>query len=156
MSRRPAFRALPLAVAIALAAALAGCTGPAADDSPAASAPAADAAGDEGQSTSDACAIVQKSIDGATSTFASADPADPASVVTALESASAELGTISAQVTNDDVAALLPPLRDMFAQAAEAMAAMADGDVSRAGDISALSAQFQESAAAYQELCETG
>ncbi|MCK6066631.1 MULTISPECIES: hypothetical protein [Microbacterium] len=156
MRRRPALRALPLAVAIALTAALAGCTAPAADDSPAASTPAADAAGNEGQSTSDACAIVQESIDGATATFASADPSDPASVVTALESASAELGTISAQVTNDDVAALLPPLRDMFAQAAEAMAAMAEGDVSRAGDISALSARFQESAAAYQELCETG
>ncbi|KAA9144444.1 hypothetical protein F6B41_32785 [Microbacterium lushaniae] len=156
MSRRHPLRALPLVAALALTAALAGCTGPSAGGSPAASTPAADTPGDGGQSTSDACGIVQQSIDSATSSFADADPADPTSVVTALESASTELGTISAQVTNDDVAALLPPLRDMFAQAAEAMAAMAEGDVSRAADVSALSAQFQESAAAYQELCETG
>lgn len=152
MHVRPALGAIVLVVALALT----GCAGsPAVGDAGAASAPA-DRPGDDGQSTGDACAIVQTSIDEATAAFSSASPSDPAAVVEALKAASAELVSVSEQVTNDEVAALLPPLRDMFAEASEAMAALSAGDVTRMADIARLSTSFQEAAGAYQELCAAG
>jgi FAD/FMN-containing dehydrogenase len=140
----------PLALVTVLL--MSGCTGAPQPSSSTAS----DAPGDDGQSIADACAIVQSSIDEATSAFSSASPEDPGAVVSALQEASAELAEVAPQVTNDEVAALLAPLGDMFAQAAEAMEALGRGDVTRVGEISELSGSLQESAAAYQELCAAG
>lgn len=148
MTRRYAPAALALGVLLLLSA----CTG--APSAP--SSARADAHGDEGQSTADACAIVQESIDEATGAFAGASPDDPAAVVEALRSASTRLGEVAPRVTNDEVAALLTPLGNMFTQAAESMEALAGGDVSRMAEIAELSTSFQESAAAYQELCAAG
>lgn len=154
MNARHALGTLALLAALVVT----GCTAspaPASTTSPATASPA-DETGDGGQSTADACAIVAESVDSAIAAFASASPDDPAAVISALQAASRELVTVSERVTNDDVAALLPPLRDMFGEASEAMKAVADGDLARVADVSRLSGAFQEAASAYQELCATG
>jgi hypothetical protein len=145
-------RLAALALAAALSAGLVACSAPAAD-STAAPTVAADELGDAGQSAADACTIVRGSIDSATEAFSSATADDPASVVDALRTASKELSTVSSQVTNDEVAALLPPLQDMFATASEAMEAVASGDVTKLAEVGELAGDLQGSVTQFQELC---
>jgi hypothetical protein len=152
MSRR--LSALALAAALMLS--LTACTAPGADPATGSTPGAADQPGDAGQSTADACAIVQGSIDDATAAFSEASVDDPATVVEAMQAASAELETVSAQVTNDEVAALVPSLRALFDQAAEAMDALASGDVTRLGEINETAESFTETTARFQELCANG
>lgn len=142
-------RRIPAAILLGVAVLLGGCTAAGSGSSSS----RADAPGDEGQSTAEACTIVRETVDEATTAFASASPDDPAAVVDALQSASARLAEVAPRVTNDEVAALLTPLGDMFTRAAEAMEALAGGDVTRMMEISELSTSLQESAAAYQDLC---
>jgi hypothetical protein len=113
----------------------------------------ADAPGDDGQSAADACSIVRSSIDSATEAFSSATADDPSSVVEALRTASEGLATVSGEVTNDEVAALLPPLQEMFVTASDAMEAVASGDVARLTEIGELAGDLQESVTRFQELC---
>jgi len=158
-------RAARLLAALALAATatfgLSACTGspdapPAATGSGGgASAPAGsgDESGDGGQSTADACALVQDTISTATDDFQSASPEDPGAVADSMTAAAEQLGTISADVTNDQVAAVVPELRDMFTQASEIMRAVADGDMSRVGDLTELGTRFQETGQRFADIC---
>lgn len=143
-----------VALALALAAGLAACSGSAAgENTPEVT---RDQAGDQGQSTADACALVQGSIEEAGEAFASASADDPSSVVDAMRAASDELVSVSAQITNDEVAALLPSLSEMFAQASEAMDAVASGDATRLGEIGEAFGTFEATSARFQELCASG
>lgn len=112
-----------------------------------------DRPGDDGQSTADACALVQESIEEATADFESAATADPAAAVEAMRSAAERLGETAAQVTNDEVAALLPSLESMFSEVGEVMNAIAQGDASRVGDLSELGTKFRETSETFQEVC---
>ncbi len=121
-------------------------------DSAGASQPA-DAAGDDGQSTADACALVQSTITEATDEFENASADDPGAVVDAMTSAAEKLTASTSQITNDQVAALLPALRDMFTKTGDVMEAVAAGDLSKIEDLSSLSTQFQETSEAFQKVC---
>lgn len=135
---------------------LTGCTGaPAGSSSSGASGASqpADAAGDNGQSTADACALVQSTITEATDGFENASADDPGAVVDAMKSAAEKLTASTSQITNDQVAALLPSLRDMFTKTGDVMEAVAAGDMSKLEDLSSLSTQFQETSEAFQKVC---
>ena len=112
-----------------------------------------DQPGDEGQSTADACALIQQSIQQATEEFESAVTTDPATAAQAMTSAAERLADTASEVTNDEVAALLPALQDMFAQMGEVMGDMATGDASEVDELSRLGAEFRETSEAFQEVC---
>jgi hypothetical protein len=112
-----------------------------------------DQPGDQGQSKEDACALIQQSIDDATGEFESIPTSDPAAVVEAMRSAAAELSETATQITNDEVAALVPSLQDMFTQVAEVMDAVVRGDASKVNELSELGEQFQATSEAFQQVC---
>lgn len=130
------------------------CTGsPAAGPASSPTSQSADAPGDAGQSTADACALIQESIQDATAEFESVTSADPAAVVDAMSSAAERLSETATEVTNDEVAAVLPGLQAMFAEVADVMDAVAQGDLTQADELSQLATRFQETSDAFQEVC---
>ena len=70
-----------------------------------------------------------------------------------MRSAAAELSETATQVTNDEVAALLPSVQDMFSQVAEVMDAVVQGDVTKVDELSELGAKFRATSEAFQEVC---
>jgi hypothetical protein len=133
---------------------LAGCTTGPTDTSSTQSGASqnADEAGDGGQSTADACALVQETISSATSDFEEGAE-DPAAVGEAMNAAAEKLSGVASQVTNDEVAALLPSLQEMFVKAGEVMAAVSGGDMSKVEDLTELGSTFQETSEALQDIC---
>lgn len=150
----PAFARRLAAIALAATAVLglAACTATA---SPATSGATTsqDAPGDGGQSVQDACALVQDTIADVTSDFESAGTGDPAAVVDSVKTAAQKLADTSSQITNDEVAAILPSLQDMFTQVGETMTAIVEGDVTKLDDLSGLGDSFQTTTQKFQELC---
>ncbi len=112
-----------------------------------------DEPGDEGQSKEDACALIQQSIEDATQEFESAPSDDPAAVVDSMKEAAVRIADTAGKITNDEVAAIVPSLQAMFAEAGEVMEAVASGDVSKVEDLSQLGTRFQETSDAFQEIC---
>ncbi|WP_322409707.1 hypothetical protein [Microbacterium invictum] len=112
-----------------------------------------DASGDGGQTTEDACLLISDSITEATTEFQEASADDPGAVAEAARAAADSLASAASQVTNDEIAALLPELQDMFTQTAEVMDAVAGGDVSQIGDAAEIGESFQVTVTKFQELC---
>ena len=148
LARRIAVFAFAASAALGLAA----CTSSPTSPPPRASANA-DAPGDEGQSVQDACALVQDTISEATGEFEDVGAGDPAAVVESIKAAADRIAAASSQVTNDQVAAILPSLQDMFAKVGDTMTAIVGGDVTKFEDLSALSESFQETTQKFQEIC---
>jgi hypothetical protein len=154
MHRAPgiARRIAALAVAVGAVCGLPACT--AAPPAPTVSGTESrDRPGDEGQSTADACALIHEDIQAAVEEFEGLSTADPASVFGAMQSAAEKLSDTAAQITNDEVAALLPPLQDMFARVSDVMEAISRGDVTRAGELAELRPEFERTSRAFQEVC---
>ncbi|MFH8250573.1 hypothetical protein ACH3VR_09445 [Microbacterium sp. B2969] len=148
MNRRIA--ALTLAAVALLG--LTACT--ATPDSSASSSPtSSDAPGDEGQSVADACSLIQDTITQATREFSDAATEDPAAVVAAMRSAADKISAAASQITNDDVAAILPDLQAMFAKTAEVMQGIVQGDVSKLDELTALGDSFKETSQRFEDLC---
>ncbi|GAA1927728.1 hypothetical protein GCM10009775_19770 [Microbacterium aoyamense] len=149
IARRLALVALTATAAFGLAACTSSST-----PSPEPTSVSSDAAGDDGQSVEDACALVQGTITEVTSGFEDlGEGADPAAVVDSVQAASQKIGEVSSQITNDEVAAIVPSLQDMFAQVGETMTAIVEGDVSKLDDLSALGESFQTTTQRFQEVC---
>lgn len=156
MLRTAAARSIAaITIAVVATFGLAACTGsPTGGSSRSAGASGnVDTPGDEGQSTADACALIQQTISDATAEFESASSDDPTQVVESMKAAAEKLSAAAATVTNDDVAALLPSLQEMFGKAAEVMQAIVDGDTSKLGDLSELGTDFQATSEKFQEIC---
>lgn len=140
---------------------LVGCTGDAEPDTAATAATAEDestgqsqdAPGDDGQSVEDACAVIAQTITDATAEFEGGDADDLAAVAEAMEAAAAELATEAGAITNDEVAALVPDLQQMFAEAGEVFVGLGEGDASGVEDLEEIGTRFQETGAAFEELC---
>ena len=148
MSRRIA----ALAVAVAVAFGLSACTGAPAGTGPT----GADSPGDDGQTVAEACTLVQDTITQAASEFEQAAQQDPSTVVAAMQAAAEKIGSTASQVTNDQVAALLPSLQDMYGQVGDIMQALGDGDVTKVADLARVGTDFQETTQAFQDLCAAG
>ncbi|QIG38441.1 hypothetical protein G5T42_02235 [Microbacterium sp. 4R-513] len=152
MNRRIAIVSLSAAVLLGLA----GCTLPSTNGAATSSEPSSTASttsSADGQSVEDACALIQDTIAEATDEFGKAATEDPAQVVEAMKSAADKLTDAASQVTNEDVAALLPDLQEMFAKTAETMQGIVDGDVSKLEDLTSLGDEFQDTSQRFQELC---
>ncbi len=130
-----------------------GSAQPSAPSSSAGTPRAEDSAGDQGQSTADACRLIQDTIEQASAEFDNVSNEDPAALVDAMEAAAQQLADASSQITNDEVAALLPSLQQMFSDIADVMGALAEGDASRIAEVQELGASFQETSTRFQELC---
>lgn len=114
------------------------------------SAPPADG---DGQSAADACARIQDTFQKAVDDFADAATGDPAAVADAMNDAAQNIRDAAAEVTNADVAAILPELEELFATTAEVMQGIVEGDVSAIGELAALGERFQDASARFEELC---
>lgn len=115
-----------------------------------------DAAEGDGQSVDAACALIQDTITEATEEFSDASTEDPAAVVEAMEAAADKLQAAASQISNEDVAAMLPDLQEMFDKTAEVMQGILDGDVSKISELSELSEEFADTSRRFQELCAAG
>lgn len=153
-------RMAALAISAVALLGLTACTGsPTASESsdPSSSASAAtgtdDASGSDGdQTTAEACQLVQDTITEATDKLENVDSEDPEAIVGGMEAAAESLAGLAPQVTNTEVAALLPTLEDMFGQVADMMSAIVSGDAASV-DTEKVGATMQETMAAFQELC---
>jgi hypothetical protein len=143
--------ALVLVAASALG--LSACTGAPAAPGSASASPGADQPGDEGQSTADACALIQESIQEATQEFENAASTDPATAAAAMTRAAERLAENAGEITNDEVAALLPGLRDMFAEVGAVMDDIVQGDASRLPELSRLGEELRATSEKFREVC---
>ncbi|MEJ1156152.1 hypothetical protein [Microbacterium marmarense] len=112
-----------------------------------------DAQGDEGQSTDDACALVQDTITSATDDFDVASEDDPSAVVDAMQAAADQLAELTPAVTNDEVAALVPSLETLFRQIGESMNDILNGDTESLEELDQLGGDYQATIAEFQALC---
>ncbi len=112
-----------------------------------------DGSGD-GQSVADACALVQDTITSAGKEFEDASSGDPSQVVDAMKSAAQRLADVAPQVTNSEVAELLPALQDMFAKISEALEGVVKGDLSKAGELDEVGTSLQGTIEKFQSLCQ--
>jgi hypothetical protein len=151
----PRIAALALASVALLG--ITGCSGsPTASgsNSPSSSSPANDETSDGGtQTTEEACTLVQETMAEATAEFEQLNAEDPAAAVEAMEAAAQSLSDLSGEITNEEVAALVPSLQSMFEQVADVMKAIVAGETDRLGEMQELGTQFQETTTQFQELC---
>ena len=113
----------------------------------------ADAPGDEGQSIEEACQLIQDTITEASTEFEQSPNEDPAAVVAAMKAAGQKLADTASQITNDEVAAIMPALQQMFEQVGEVMAAIVEGDDTRVDELKELGQTFRETSEKFQDLC---
>ncbi|WP_214466148.1 hypothetical protein [Microbacterium flavescens] len=128
---------------------LTGCTGPGAGNGD----QSASGTDNGTQTTTEACEVVNDIMTEATAEFENMDPNDPDAVVEAMDAAVQSLSDASEQVSNEEVAAILPDLQAMFGQVADLMAAIVEGDTSKVGELEDLGASFKETGARFEELC---
>jgi len=149
-------RSIAAVVLVALAAlGLAACTtSPAPSETGAATAEAGpDGPGDAGQSTEDACSLVRDSVVGAAEEFETAAADDPASVVEAMRAAAERLGETGSDITNDQVAALLPSLEQMYGRMGDVLESLANGDLDQSGEFAELATTFRETMDRFRDMC---
>ncbi|MGZ0711537.1 hypothetical protein ACWPKO_24725 (plasmid) [Coraliomargarita sp. W4R53] len=162
LPRPRTFATLALATTLMLGAT--ACTGsPQADDatpeatnsadSSQATTPSPDAEGDNGQSTAEACLLVQDTITAATDEFDNVSQEDPTAVVDALQAAADQLGAIEGDVTNDAVAALVPTLQAQLREVGETMGEILAGNIDSMDDLEELGTSFQETTAEFEKIC---
>lgn len=155
-------RSRRLAAVVIAAAALAGltaCTGsPTGSNSsaPSSSTSAEGGSGDGAQSTEEACQLVQDTITDATSEFEQATGEDPEAAAEAFQAAAQSIADASSQITNEEVAALLPDLQQLFESVAEVLPAIIEGDTSKLTEFEEIGTDLQASMQQFQELCGPG
>lgn len=133
---------------------LTACTAfPAASPTATSTAEASETPEGDGQSVAEACALVQDTIEQAAEDFRTAAQDDPAAVVEAMKNAAAELSAAAGQITNEDVAAVLPGVEEMFTTTAEILQDIVEGDVSKIGELATIGETFQETVQQFEDLC---
>jgi hypothetical protein len=151
LSRRLAAVAIVASALVGLTA----CTGfPAGSGSPAPSASlTSDAGSGDGQTTEEACQLVNDTITAATEEFENLAADDPAAVVEAFREAAQSIADASSQVTNDEVAAFLPSLQELFTDVADLLPAIVEGDTSKAAEFQQVGTDLQTAMQEFEELC---
>ncbi len=156
LSRRLAAVAIVASALVGLTA----CTGfPAGSGSPAPSASLTSDAGSgdggsgDGQTTEEACQLVNDTITAATEEFENLAADDPAAVVEAFREAAQSIADASSQVTNDEVAAFLPSLQELFTDVADLLPAIVEGDTSKAAEFQQVGTDLQTAMQEFEELC---
>lgn len=138
-----------LLVAIALGTVIfTGCT--ADPQGPAARPPVGD-----GQTAATACELVRDSVDDAAAQLQTLDTNDPQAAFEAMSRVATQLGEATAEVTNAEVAALLPDLQAGFASAAEVLQSIAGGDLSQVPALQVAAMDIQDAFGAFATVCTT-
>lgn len=105
------------------------------------------------QTVAEACAVVEDTIVDAQAGFEDVSAEDPAAAAEAMQSVAAAVGELPDKVSNADVSALLPDFVDAYATLADVLTAVAEGDMTKVGELETLGTDLQSSVAAFQELC---
>jgi len=147
-------RITALTIAASALLGLTACTAfPAASPSPSRTAEATESPDGDGQTVAEACAMVQDTIQQASEDFQNAAQDDPGAVVEAMNTAAAQLADAAEQITNEDVAAVLPGVQEMFSTTAEILQDIVEGDVSKIGELATIGETFQETVREFEDLC---
>lgn len=160
LSRRIAALALTAAALVGLTACT-GLPGGAGTPAPSTSASADADSGDSGdtgdsgsgQTTEEACQLVKDTITDATAEFEQATTDDPAAVAEAFQAAAQSIADASDSVTNEEVAALLPSLQDLFEKVSEILPGIIEGDTSKVTEFEEMGTELQASMQEFEELC---
>lgn len=107
-----------------------------------------------GQTAAEACGVLDSTMTEATKGFTDAE-SDPAAAVASLQDAVSALDSLTPKITNAEVAALMPPLKESFSQLTIAMDALIKGDVSKASELTDLMPEIQDTMEKLQTICGT-
>ncbi len=105
------------------------------------------------QTVADACTTVRTSVADAAAQLQQLDPSNPQAAGATMSRVAEELGAAVSAVDNPDVAALLPGLQSGFTQAADALGAIAAGDLSKLPALQQATSDIQSSFADFSALC---
>ncbi|WP_336626003.1 MULTISPECIES: hypothetical protein [unclassified Microbacterium] len=131
-----------IALTLAGALALAGCT------AGTGTAPTASA-----QDVGTACAAVRENVADAAERLTQLDVTDPQASARVMGDVAASLSDAAGEIDNPEIAGLLPELQKGFTHAADALGAIASGDLTQLAALQSATAGIQESFAAFTKLC---
>lgn len=157
---RSPLRSRRFAAIVITAAALSGltaCTGsPAGSGSTAPSSNASTDAGsaEGGQTTEEACQLVQGTLDDAMTQFEQSVDDDPQAAEDTLRGVAEDLADAGSEITNEEVAAIVPDLQQVFEKVADIVPSIAEGDATAVNEFEEIGEDLSQSVQRYQELCE--
>ncbi|MCW3492225.1 hypothetical protein [Microbacterium sp. SSM24] len=144
-----------IVIAVGALAGLTACTGAPAPSNSSASTDggSGDGGSGDGQTTEEACQLVSDTITSATDEFEQATDEDATVAAEAFHAAAQSIADASSQVTNEEVAALLPSLQELFENVADLLPAIIEGDTSKSEEFAQVGTDLQTTMQEFQELC---
>jgi len=151
-------RLAALAIAATALLGLTACTGAPAGNgaSPAASANSTSSGSTDagsGQTVRQACDLVQATIEESAADLGDISTEDPSRAAEIMQTAAAAVAELPGKVSNTEIAALLPDFTSAFQSLADALSAVAEGDLSQATQLESIGTSVQESIQKFSELC---
>ncbi|KRB38673.1 hypothetical protein ASD93_01580 [Microbacterium sp. Root180] len=92
-------------------------------------------------------------ITSATDEFEQATSEDATAAAEAFHAAAASIADASSQVTNEEVAALLPSLQELFENVADLLPAIIEGDEAKSAEFAEVGTDLQTTMQQFEELC---
>ncbi len=100
-----------------------------------------------------ACAAVRENVADAAERLTQLDVTDPQASARVMGDVAASLSDAAGEIDNPEIADLLPELQKGFTHAADALGAIASGDLTQLAALQSATAGIQESFAAFTKLC---
>lgn len=100
-----------------------------------------------------ACAAVRENVADAAERLTQLDVTDPQATARVMGDVAASLSDAAGEIDNPEIAGLLPELQEGFTHAADALGAIASGDLTQLAALQSATAGIQESFAAFTKLC---
>lgn len=100
-----------------------------------------------------ACAAVRENVADAAERLTQLDVTDPQATARVMGDVAASLSDAAGEIDNPEIAGLLPKLQTGFTHAADALGAIASGDLTQLAALQSATAGIQESFAAFTKLC---
>lgn len=100
-----------------------------------------------------ACAAVRENVADAAERLTQLDVTDPQASARVMGDVAASLSDAAGEIDNPEIAGLLPELQKGFTHAADALGAIASGDLTQLAALQSATAGIQESFAAFTKLC---
>ena len=100
-----------------------------------------------------ACAAVRENVADAAERLTQLDVTDPQATARVMGDVAASLSDAAGEIDNPEIAGLLPELQKGFTHAADALGAIASGDLTQLAALQSATAGIQESFAAFAKLC---
>lgn len=100
-----------------------------------------------------ACAAVRENVADAAERLTQLDVTDPQASARVMGDVAASLSDAAGEIDNPEIAGLLPELQTGFTHPADALGAIASGDLTQLAALQSATAGIQESFAAFTKLC---